>query len=121
MIRGEVVARLGMTFDAPVAAWGDMRVLRDSFAALMDQMASELMSQKLDLDDCVLEREATLRCVATGVESVVPVESVTDGALLHKSFIDKRLRDSVGEETVLAAIALIAVRAPDYPSQIAAH
>lgn len=113
-----VIAVVEQVLDPPLILNDDLRPLRDRFAALTDDMLRELQSRRLDLDDCVLERRATV-VADSGTEQSIPVDSLTDRRWLFKSFIDNNLdaQGATPDTTALrmTAIALRAVRAPDYP------
>ncbi len=115
------VARVEQRLTPPLPLGDDLRPLRDHFAGLMDRIASEIHALRLDLDDCVLQRWATVRAVGTALEQTIVVESLTDRNWLLKPPHDKCLQsmwNQPGRMCVeVVTIAVCAIRVADYPPQ----
>ncbi len=122
----EIIAEVEDPITPPLRVTDELAPLRRRFVRLMDRATHQVLLAGLEPDDCILERTIRVRPVGDTTEKTIGVESLTDHRYLLKSFIDKHLggpegMDSPAPAVEITAIAVRAVRCPDFPPQDAAR
>ena len=105
------IAQVEQHFTPPLIIQDDLRPLRQAFADLSDALLLKLCEMGLDLDDCILERFATLAADSSNAEQTLKVDSLADAQSFRNSLPNKELHP------IITGVAVRAVRAPDYPSR----
>ena len=119
MPESRTVARVERRVEPPLALDNELHGLREQFSELADEAVRAIQSAGLDLDDCVLDRYATLRHRHSTIEHRVAVETLTNWQKIANSFSDKELganeRASLGDSILVVAVEMHVRQVPDFP------
>jgi hypothetical protein len=104
MLPRELLFQVSAPFTAVLGEL-DLRALQLAYADLMDEAAEGVQTRRLDLDDVLLERSATVLHPATGRSWTIPIDGISDSRPLHQAFEQATRAD--GEAGLSAAEAQI--------------